>query len=73
MYMTRILVQGGTPPYAFSIISGTLPTGLSLNAATGAITGVPTGALGPYTFTVRVTDTGPPQQSAVRSFTISVL
>jgi hypothetical protein len=48
-----ITVTGGTAPYTFSLASGTLPAGLTLNASTGAITGTPT-ATG--TFTIQMTD-----------------
>ncbi len=47
--------SGGTTPYTFVIATGTYPAGLGLNAATGAITGVPT-ATGNFTFGIRVTD-----------------
>lgn len=47
--------QGGVPPYTFSIPSGALPAGLSLNSTTGAISGTPTTA-GTSTFTIRATD-----------------
>jgi len=33
---------GGTTPYSFSITSGTLPQGVSLNASTGVVSGTPT-------------------------------
>ena len=33
---------GGVSPYTYSIATGTLPAGLSLNATTGAVTGKPT-------------------------------
>jgi hypothetical protein len=36
------LTAAGTTPITWSITSGTLPTGLSLNTSTGAITGTPT-------------------------------
>ena len=42
----------GYPAPSFSILSGSLPPGLSLNASTAAITGTPT-AIGTYPFTVR--------------------
>jgi len=47
--------SGGTAPYAFSVSSGTLPPGLILNSATGAITGSPT-TPGTFTFTITATD-----------------
>jgi hypothetical protein len=54
-YSSPITVTGGTAPYTFTLASGSLPTGLTLNPATGVISGVPTTA-GPFTFTVKVTD-----------------
>jgi phenylpyruvate tautomerase PptA (4-oxalocrotonate tautomerase family) len=48
--------SGGTAPYTFSIVGGSLPAGLSLNAATGAITGVPSAAGTSAGIVVRVTD-----------------
>ena len=48
------VAASGTPAPTYSVSAGTLPAGLSLNTATGAITGTPTGtAGGPYTFTLR--------------------
>jgi len=47
--------SGGTAPYTFSISSGALPTGLTLNSVSGAITGVPTTA-GTFNFTITATD-----------------
>ena len=42
----------------YSIVSGALPSGLSLNASTGAITGTCTASYAIHNFTVRVTDAG---------------
>ncbi len=47
---------GGTGALTWSIASGALPAGLSLNPSTGAITGTSTAA-GTASFTARVTDT----------------
>jgi hypothetical protein len=58
-----LAVSGGVAPYTFSIQSGNLPNGLSLNPTTGAITGTPTTA-GSFSFTAQVTDsTGGAAQS----------
>jgi len=53
-YSQAITATGGTPPYGFAIV-GNLPPGLSLNPATGAITGTPT-TVGSITFKVQATD-----------------
>ena len=54
-YSQTLAATGGTPPYSWSILSGSLPGGLGLNSTTGAITGTPTAA-GTFSFTARVTD-----------------
>lgn len=46
---------GGAPPYAFSIVAGSLPFGVVLNPATGVASGIPTTA-GLYAFTIAVSD-----------------
>ncbi|MFY9609109.1 MAG: putative Ig domain-containing protein [Blastocatellia bacterium] len=50
-----IAVTGGTPPLTWSIASGTLPGGLSLNSTNGAVTGTPSG-LGDFPISFKVTD-----------------
>src|SRR5208282_1482978 len=54
-YSSALVVSGGVAPYTFSIVSGSLPPGLTLNTSTGAITGTPTTA-GTYNFTAQVVD-----------------
>ncbi len=46
---------GSNFPYVWSIISGSLPTGLELNPCSGVISGTPT-TNGVYTFTIKATD-----------------
>ena len=48
-------VIGGVGPYSWSLDSGTLPSGVTLNGTTGYLAGIPT-ASGTYSFTIRVTD-----------------
>jgi hypothetical protein len=55
-YSQQFQATGGTSPYAWSV-KGSLPAGLVLNAATGALTGTPV-TPGTQTFTVIVTDAG---------------
>ncbi len=52
-YSLPLSVSGGTAPYTYSLASGTLPPGLTLNTTTGLISGTPT-TQGAYAFTARV-------------------
>jgi len=54
-YSSAFSASGGTAPLTFSIINSSLPPGLVLNPATGAITGTPT-TPGQFVFQGRVTD-----------------
>jgi hypothetical protein len=71
-YNATLVATGGTGAKSWSVSSGALPTGLSLNASTGLISGTPT-APGASTFTVRVQDSGTPQQAAERQLAIVIL
>jgi Bacterial Ig domain len=53
-YSSSLTASGGSAPYTWSLLSGTLPTGLMLNSA-GTISGTPTIA-GIYAFKVQVSD-----------------
>ena len=59
----------GASSITYSIVSGSFPTGVTLNTSTGAFTGIPTTA-GTYNVTVRATDSG--GNTADRSFTYSL-
>jgi serine protease AprX len=54
-YSQSIAASGGTPPYSFSILSGGLPPGLTLNSTSGVISGTPT-TQGVFRFTIAATD-----------------
>ena len=57
-YAQTLTATGGTGgPYTWAISSGALPTGLTLTASTGLISGTPTATTGsPVTFSVTATD-----------------
>ncbi|WP_411906995.1 putative Ig domain-containing protein [Rhizobium mayense] len=67
-YSQTVTASGGTSPYGYAVV-GTLPAGLSLNHATGAITGTPTAA-GNYSFSISATDANNATSSA--AYTIAV-
>ncbi|MCI0485694.1 MAG: putative Ig domain-containing protein [Blastocatellia bacterium] len=54
-YMEQLTSSGGQGPFTWSLNTGDLPPGLSIQASTGNITGTPTEA-GEYEFTVKLTD-----------------
>lgn len=54
LYSSALIRSGGTAPYAFSVIGGSLPPGLSLDAGTGMISGIPTTS-GTFNYTIKVT------------------
>ena len=54
-FRSTLGAAGGVTPRTWSVATGSLPPGLALNAATGAITGLPTTA-GGYALTFAVTD-----------------
>ena len=73
-YDQTIAVTGGLPPYAWTVSAGQLPEGLSLDSATGKITGDPSWTPGMSAeFTIRVTDAGIPALPAQKQFVIYVL
>ncbi len=53
-YTQQLSASGGTPPYTWSVFSGTLPAGITMSSL-GTFTGVPTTAA-TSNFTIRVTD-----------------
>ncbi|KSV75928.1 hypothetical protein N185_15900 [Sinorhizobium sp. GW3] len=70
-YSQTISASGGAGAFAYTLSSGTLPDGLTLAGATGAISGTPTAAgFGPSTFTV--TATAATHGSSSATYTIEV-
>jgi hypothetical protein len=69
-YDTRLAVSGGTGDLSWSAVSA-LPVWLTLDPSTGQLTGTPTTA-GTSTFTIRVQDSGTPQQSDERELSLAI-
>ena len=68
-YAVGLFADGGTTPYSWTRIGGSLPPGLSLQASPGRISGTPTTA-GTFSFTLRVADAR--GQTASRTFSITI-
>jgi hypothetical protein len=69
-YSESLTVVNGTPKYTFSITSGSLPPGLTLNTSTGVIGGTPTQS-GTYSFTSKVVDANGNSDTATCSITVN--
>jgi Putative Ig domain len=54
-YNQTIVATGGTPPYTYAVSSGSLPSGLTLDSATGIISGTPD-TTGTSNFDITATD-----------------
>jgi len=70
-YNVSLQATGGTTPYTWSLVTGSLPAGLTLSLGAGAITGTPTQA-GNFSFTVQVTDTSTPPQTDTQALTLVI-
>jgi hypothetical protein len=68
-YSQTVAVTDGTPPYKFSVSSGSLPPGLSLDSSRGVVSGTP-GRAGSFAFTVLVIDQA--GASASHAYTLTI-
>ena len=68
-YSATLTATGGITPYTWSVVSGSLPAGLSLASNTGVISGTPTAA-GTASFTAQVRDAN--SQTASQAFSITI-
>ena len=70
-YSTNLTASGGTLPYHWALINGSLPSGLNLNTNSGAITGTST-TTGTFNFTVQASDASMPVEIATRSLSLNI-
>jgi hypothetical protein len=72
-YSQTLSATGGIMPYTWSLASGTLPSGLTLNASTGLISGTPTAVANATALTFNITDsTTPASQTNTARLTITI-
>lgn len=67
-YQQTLIAAGGPAPLRWEVV-GNLPGGLSLNASTGVLSGIPSG-VGAFQFDARVTDAA--NATALRRFALTV-
>ena len=70
-YSQTLTATGGTAPYTWSLVSGALPPGLSLNGPGGILSGTPK-QFGTYNFSIRATDSSAMPESATVNLTMIV-
>ena len=70
-YSATLSATGGLPPYTWSVISGTLPNGLTLNTNSGVISGTPA-STGTFNFKAQVSDSASPPNTAIAQLSITV-
>jgi hypothetical protein len=69
-YDESLAQVGGTAPFSWTVVSGSLPKGLTLDKDTGELTGTPS-VTGPFNFTIQVTDSTGATASEDLTLTVS--
>lgn len=69
-YSATLKATGGKSPYSWSLISGSLPSGMSVKSS-GNLSGTTT-QTGQFSFTVQVSDSSSPQQVATQALALIV-
>lgn len=69
-YTASLAATGGVAPYQWSLVTGSLPTGIQLQSSSGVIAGT-TALAGSYPFTAKVTDASGHSATVAMSLTVS--
>ena len=69
-YAATLSATGGVTPYLWTLTSGSLPSGIQLQASSGALSGL-TAVAGSYTFTAKVADSSGLSVSQAYTLTVS--
>jgi parallel beta-helix repeat protein len=70
-YSATVSATGGSGSYTFAVSAGSLPSWLSLNSTTGALSGTPS-TTGSYSFTIKAADTSNTSLTGSKAFTLTV-
>jgi len=72
-YSQTLTATGGAgPPFTFTVSAGSLPTGLTLDSATGVLSGTPA-SVGTFAFTISATDSAGVSGSQAYSLVVTVV
>jgi hypothetical protein len=69
-YATTLTASGGTQPYRWSVISGSLPSGVQLDSLSGVISGLASQS-GSYPFSVQIADSTGAKSSTSLTLTVN--
>ena len=70
-YSGKLLASGGSGAYSWTVTAGTLPAGVTLDAPTGLLSGMPLTA-GSFSFSIAAADASDATNRATASYTIPV-
>ena len=71
LYNAALSASGGSGSYTFAVTAGSLPSWLSLNGSTGALSGTPTSS-GSSSFTITATDSNASNLTGSQAYTLTV-
>jgi PKD repeat protein len=71
-YSATLAASGGDKPYTWSVVDGELPPGLTLDPASGTISGASSSA-GTYSFTAQVSDTATAPETATKLLSVRIV